>query len=190
MSDVHDIPRISLEWTDQQLSDEEKSYLGQSGVVKVMDGFSLVHSSMRCPTEWRYIFGNNDAYWNHFSRLVDIQSKLILNKIRVCFIGHTHQAQAFSMKIPSNDNHLKNINTLHPPEGIGLPTLSGYWYLFNVGSVGQPRDGNKKACYVTFDDTVKEVTYHRVDYDIQKTQAQIRKAGLPERLAERLDFGK
>ena len=60
----------------------------------------------------------------------------------------------------------------------------------NVGSVGQPRDRNPQGCFVVFDDEEKSIEFCRFDYDFKVTQEKIRKAGLPERLADRLSEGK
>lgn len=60
----------------------------------------------------------------------------------------------------------------------------------NVGSVGQPRDGNPKCAYVIYDMDEQTIELRRLDYDIATAQAKIRAAGLPERLAERLALGK
>jgi len=66
----------------------------------------------------------------------------------------------------------------------------GNRYFINVGSVGQPRDGDPRAAYCIYDSDELTVELFRLDYDIEATQAKIREAGLPERLAERLDYGK
>ena len=66
----------------------------------------------------------------------------------------------------------------------------GKKYFVNVGSVGQPRDGNPKAAYVVYNVHEGTVEIRRLDYDIPAVQAKIRAAGLPERLAERLSYGK
>jgi diadenosine tetraphosphatase ApaH/serine/threonine PP2A family protein phosphatase len=63
-------------------------------------------------------------------------------------------------------------------------------YFVNVGAVGQPRDNNPKAGYVVYDADAGTIELRRLDYDIATTQAKIRAAGLPERLAERLEFGR
>ena len=60
----------------------------------------------------------------------------------------------------------------------------------NVGAVGQPRDNNPKAAYVVYDLDAGTIELRRLDYDIPTTQQKIRDAGLPERLAERLEFGR
>ena len=66
----------------------------------------------------------------------------------------------------------------------------GRKYFVNVGSVGQPRDGNPKAAYAIYDMDEGSVELRRLDYDISAAQAKIMAAGLPPRLAERLALGK
>jgi len=71
-----------------------------------------------------------------------------------------------------------------------IKTEPGKKYFINVGAVGQPRDGNPKASYVVYDVHEGTIEIRRLDYDIPAVQAKIRAAGLPERLAERLAYGK
>ena len=67
---------------------------------------------------------------------------------------------------------------------------SGMKYFINTGSVGQPRDGDWRACYVIYDMPSSTVTFRRVEYDILATQDKIRAAGLPDVLADRLAQGR
>ena len=62
-------------------------------------------------------------------------------------------------------------------------------YLLNPGSVGQPRDRNPKASCMILDTDKLTVQFLRVEYDLATTQQRIRKAGLPEILAARLEYG-
>ena len=66
----------------------------------------------------------------------------------------------------------------------------GMKYFINTGSVGQPRDGDWRACYVIYDLSTSTVIFRRVEYDIATTQQKIRAAGLPEVLAERIAEGR
>jgi diadenosine tetraphosphatase ApaH/serine/threonine PP2A family protein phosphatase len=66
----------------------------------------------------------------------------------------------------------------------------GAKYFINVGSVGQPRDGDWRACYAIYDLDEKLLTFRRVEYDIATAQAKILAAGLPEMLAERIAEGR
>ena len=63
-------------------------------------------------------------------------------------------------------------------------------YFVNIGSVGQPRDGDPRACYVIYDTGKKLIHFRRVEYDLATTQQKILNAGLPSRLAERLPEGR
>ena len=66
----------------------------------------------------------------------------------------------------------------------------GKKYFINVGSVGQPRDGDPRAAYVLYDMVNNLVELRRIQYDIQAAQKKIIDAGLPARLAARLAVGR
>jgi diadenosine tetraphosphatase ApaH/serine/threonine PP2A family protein phosphatase len=63
-------------------------------------------------------------------------------------------------------------------------------YLVNPGSIGQPRDGDPRAAFASYDTESAVVTFHRIPYDIQRAQKKILEARLPERLAIRLEEGR
>ena len=67
--------------------------------------------------------------------------------------------------------------------------MPGRQYFINVGSVGQPRDGDPRASYAIFDTGTRIVRFRRLQYDVAAAQARDRKAGLPERCAARLELG-
>jgi diadenosine tetraphosphatase ApaH/serine/threonine PP2A family protein phosphatase len=67
---------------------------------------------------------------------------------------------------------------------------AGMKYFINTGSVGQPRDGDWRACYVIYDMPTSTVTFRRIEYDLAATQEKIRAAGLPDVLADRLAQGR
>ena len=77
-----------------------------------------------------------------------------------------------------------------PRTDVPVQLLPGRRWLAVLGSVGQPRDGNPAASYVMLDTKRREITYCRAPYDVEQAAAQIRKKGLPTRLAERLFLGK
>jgi diadenosine tetraphosphatase ApaH/serine/threonine PP2A family protein phosphatase len=66
---------------------------------------------------------------------------------------------------------------------------TGFKYLFNVGSVGQPRNRDPRASFAVYDSDDKTVTRYRIPYDIASAQKKILAVGLPERLALRLETG-
>jgi diadenosine tetraphosphatase ApaH/serine/threonine PP2A family protein phosphatase len=82
-----------------------------------------------------------------------------------------------------------NYRFLSPTKIGGAVRLGKDKTVINVGSVGQPRDGDWRACYVTVEDEV--VRWHRVEYEVDMTVAKIlRASGLPDSSAERLRNGR
>ena len=76
-----------------------------------------------------------------------------------------------------------------PVAGIPIPAAKQRQWLAIVGSVGQPRDGNNAACYALFDPDRERLTFYRVPYDHGRAAQKILAAGLPRRLALRLESG-
>ena len=104
---------------------------------------------------------------------------MVYQSASVCFFGHTHIPMAvFSDGIMCGGSYTK------------FETKPGRKYFVNVGSVGQPRDGNPKAAYVIYDMDESSIELCRLDYDITGAQKKIIDAGLPPRMAERLAMGK
>ena len=77
-----------------------------------------------------------------------------------------------------------------PTPGVPLPVPSHRHWLATIGSVGQPRDGNPLAMYAMFDTERLQLTFHRVPYDHEGAAAAIRRAGLPDFMADRLGQGR
>ena len=103
----------------------------------------------------------------------------ILSRIdRPCFVGHTHWPGI----------HRTDLRFTQAVEGSSRFDLTGEPAVVNVGSVGQPRDGDPRASFAVVDG--KQVEIHREPYDLRKTQAKILAAGLHPALAERLARGK
>jgi len=102
----------------------------------------------------------------------------------LALFGHTHYAEWFTL---TRGEHLPEE---HPhPFGGRCALEDSTQYLVNPGAVGQPRDGNEQAAYAIYDDQTGEVALHRVDYDIERTVAQMKEAGLPDSMWARLRLG-
>jgi diadenosine tetraphosphatase ApaH/serine/threonine PP2A family protein phosphatase len=86
---------------------------------------------------------------------------------KYCFQGHTHVPGLFTEQLP------EDLYQFHAPEEVDYSwQLDGRKTLCNVGSVGQPRDGDWRACYILLDgDTIR---YRRVEYDVETTIKKIR----------------
>ena len=123
--------------------------------------------------------GPDDRKWLREFKYIRLVASFTYQNTSVCFFGHTHVPLAFVRdSVVRGGTYSK------------FRVEPGKKYFVNVGAVGQPRDGNPKAGYVVYDLNEQTIELRRLDYDIPKAQAKIRAAGLPERLAERLDYGK
>ena len=128
----------------------------------------------------------------------------------LCFLGHTHFAGWFELPeevsierpVPPEAARRRPFGAITEiatggggcrwtgcPEGGLLRLEEGKRYVVNCGSVGQPRDGNPQAAFGLFDPVRGSVEFRRVEYDVEAAQESIRRAGLPEALAERLGYG-
>ena len=157
-----------VEWTRGQLSDEEVAYLHDLPFSVTKTGLTLVHSTMDRPENFGYVFDNQQA-----------ETNFIQQKTPICFHGHTHCPMIY-------EKQMAGVYRIDPQDFTLAP---GRKYFINVGSVGQPRDGDPRATYVIYDPMKRRISYRRLEYDIAAAQERIRAAGLPERLAERLRFG-
>ena len=155
-------------WTRKQTTEADKEWLASLPLVDYHDNFTVVHGTLYSPELFDYIQTTYDAY---------LSLQLLENQ--VCFLGHSH--------VPITFFQGEMISyTLHPEISIE----DGVKALINIGSIGQPRDDNPKASFAIYDTTAKKVRIMRVEYDIETAADKIRKAGLPEPLAERLKFGR
>jgi len=164
----HPMAEEVIEWTRRQLQPDQLEFLHSLPYLHKIGGFSLVHSTLDTPEMWGYVFDNLEA-----------EANFNYQTTQVCFFGHTHVPLLFEKK-----------GSVKSCVYTQLKTAFGRKYFVNVGSVGQPRDGNPKCAYVTYDVMADEIEIHRLPYDIAQTQARIREAHLPDRLAERLALGR
>jgi len=168
LDDFHPLAAEVIEWTRKQLSANHISFLQDLSLVKLVSGFTLVHSTLDMPEKWGYVFDEFEAAAN-FS----------YQSTPLCFHGHTHVPVVFERQKRVTRSRFTRLNV-----------TAGSHYFINVGSVGQPRDGDPRAAYCIYDTEARSVELRRVTYDVSKAQEKIRKADLPERLAKRLQFGK
>lgn len=160
----NDFAKISTYWTSNILTDENREFLKSLSFKEVVGDILLVHSTPSNPTMWHYILSEIDARQElgHFEQ-------------KICFIGHSH----FPIIFYADGFSRKSKMILDNSER----------YIVNVGSIGQPRDGNPKSCFCVYNDATHEIEYVRLDYEVQKTREKIISAGLPVFLADRLIKG-
>src|SRR5262245_41383506 len=164
----HEDAAAAARWTDTALTPENRSYLESLPYERVWRGTRLVHGAPSRPSEWRYVLSIRDAL-AEFDAFAE----------RVCFIGHSHFPCAFDGA--GGEVRFRRV------EEIAIEP--GHRYLVTVGSVGQPRDGDPRACYALYDERAGIIRNVRVAYDVEGAMRRIRTAGLPSFLAERLQWG-
>ncbi len=158
----------AIQWTRKQLSQQEHQWLRDLKMMRYVESFTMVHASLDVPGKWTYVLDKLAA-----------TCSLNLQKTAVCFHGHTHRPCAFIR------NHTVKGGVFEK-----LRVEPGKKYFINVGSVGQPRDGNPLAAYVIYDMLTDTIILKRLSYDIKRTQEKIYAAGLPEKCATRLAVAK
>ncbi len=158
-----------VRWTQDVLGHAARAFLQRLEPSGEAAGVGLFHGSPRDPV-WEYVLTEQAAR----AALEAAPHDLVL-------VGHSHVPLAVKL----DRGHLEGG---HAPGGTELDLRSGRW-LLNPGSVGQPRDGNAQAAYLVLDLEAKRASFRRVDYPVERTQAEIREAGLPDSLAERLASG-
>lgn len=155
-------------WTGAQLTPEHRDYLLALPYRMTEPGALLVHASPTEPDGWHYVLSESDAAEEMKSYTEPL-----------CFIGHSHVAGSFEW----SDGGVRYSRNRE------LKLRSHHRYLINVGSVGQPRDGDPRAAYVIWDQGASRLEHHRVAYDVEAAGRRIVAAGLPRFLADRLQWG-
>jgi diadenosine tetraphosphatase ApaH/serine/threonine PP2A family protein phosphatase len=155
-------------WTDARLTPEHHAYLEGLPYEAPWRDALLVHAAPGEPAGWRYVLSTQDAL-----------AELSACDTDLCFIGHSHYPGAFD-RGPAQVRYTREA---------GLAMTPGHRYLVNVGSVGQPRDGDPRAAYLIYDEGARTLRHVRVEYDVESAMRRILEAGLPPFLAERLQWG-
>ena len=166
--------RAAMEWTRRTITPATLAWLAALPERRTVEGFSLVHGSPRDPT-WEYILSETAAAAN-IELLPTTQG----------FFGHTHLPIAYVQAAGSRS--AATIETVEPAAGSSL-LLDRRRGLFNPGSVGQPRDGDRRASAIVLDLVTRRATWVRTEYDIEATQRAMQAAKLPARGIQRLSAG-
>ncbi len=158
----------AVNWTRKQLTEDDRQWLRDLKYTRMVTNFTIVHATLDGPQRWGYVFDKLAA-----------AASLTYQNTSVCFFGHTHVPVAFMKdSVVRGGTYSK------------FKTEPGKKYFVNVGAVGQPRDSNPKSAYVVYDTDDGTIEIRRLEYDIATAQKKILAAGLPERLAERLAYGR
>jgi predicted phosphodiesterase len=161
----------AVEWTQEAMEPANVTYLRGLRPSDQREGVGLYHASPRDPV-WEYV-------------LSPLLAELSLSEMRerVGLIGHSHVALAFTRPPDGPVSGERR----YPDDEADLGGDAGW--LLNPGSVGQPRDGDPRAAWLLLDLDRERATWQRTEYDIEGAAAAIRTAGLPDSLADRLQYG-
>jgi predicted phosphodiesterase len=166
--DFNEMAEAAIQWTRDNLITDDKDWLRDLKLTRQIGDFTVVHATLDMPAQWGYVFNNLDA-----------AASFAHQETSVCFFGHTHVPMAF-IRDDGVERQLIDKLRLDP----------GKKYFINVGSVGQPRDGDWRAAYCIYDVESNTVEQRRLKYDVATAQKKIIDAGLPRLLAERLAIGR
>ncbi|MFP6872778.1 MAG: metallophosphoesterase family protein [Verrucomicrobiales bacterium] len=158
----------AMRWTREQLTEEDKEYLSELKLVRQVRDFTIVHATLDTPSGWGYVTNKFDAMGSFGYQYTPL-----------CFFGHTHTPVFYSKSL-----------SVEVEDGPTIEIETGKRYFVNIGSVGQPRDGDTRASYCIYDMGGQRMVNRRVEYDLKAAQQKIRDAGLPGMLADRLELGK
>lgn len=176
LSDFNPQARRMVEWTEQHLDPASLAYLRSLPDQPLVHGdFTITHASPRQPIAEYITNGEvareNAAYFN----------------TPYCLVGHTHVPRVYRL---TQNPAGAVVAAAHAPLYDREIMLAGpHRLIINPGSVGQPRDKDPRAAYALLDVEQGRWLFRRVRYDVETTQAAMRKANLPDRLIVRLAYG-
>ena len=132
----------NIRWHREQLTEDDRRWLRTLSLVQVVDGFTIVHAVLNSPSRWQYAFDKFAAAASPAKQTTS-----------VCFFGHTHVPVAFVRDGMVCGGTYETINVKR-----------GKMYFVNPGSVGQPRDGDRRASYATYNLNQNKIELRRADY--------------------------
>jgi diadenosine tetraphosphatase ApaH/serine/threonine PP2A family protein phosphatase len=164
--------QTAITWTQGQLGDKQRTFLSGLPLVVRDNDVLFVHASAATPEQWIYVTGPTEA-----------EESIRAAGAHFVFCGHVHEQKLYFVGAGGRPMPFR------PVSGTPIPTGKHRQWLAIVGSAGQPRDRNNAACYALADLERARFTFFRVPYDYRSAAQKIRSAGLPERLALRLERG-
>jgi diadenosine tetraphosphatase ApaH/serine/threonine PP2A family protein phosphatase len=165
--------QAAIEWTRGRLSATQRRFLAELPLELWDDDRLYVHSEASNPPRWRYVQNAADA-----------ARSIIATEAHASFCGHIHRPALYSMSSTAK------MTSFIPTADVPVQLLRGRQWLAVLGSVGQPRDGDRAAAFAMYDTGTEQITYCRVPYDVETAAQRIRDNGLPHWLADRLLVGR
>lgn len=162
----------ALLWTKRKLTVESRNFLMRLSTFYEHTYFSVAHGSPR------------DSLDEYLLSPVQFMDNVDHFKTQICFIGHTHMPVCF-IKDKMARVKIRNLKDEDKTK-IGHEIKSVY----NLGSVGQPRDNDARACCAVYDTDTMGLSFHRIKYNIEKTQKKMMQAMMPLFLIDRIGVGR
>lgn len=166
----YDAARHALDWSSNVISDDNLEWLRSLPYTYRIGEVGFSHGSPIDPKAYEYIFALEQAR-ELMPHVADLPE--------VTFIGHSHLCKAFAI----GNGEVNDVVA----QKFGV--RRGYRYIISVGSVGQPRDYDNRACFVVHDTDARTVEYVRVEYDIETSAQKIFDADLALNFGKRLFLG-
>ncbi|MBI5599172.1 MAG: metallophosphoesterase family protein [Deltaproteobacteria bacterium] len=167
--DFNPMAAEALYWTRKELTANNRDFLEGLPRKSIVDNAFLAFHGWINSTDG-YIFSENDAAENF----------KLMDEATIAFFGHTHVRLAYvetGGRVTTSLDHRFKLE-------------KGLRYLVNPGGAGQPRDRDPRAPFLVYDHENGEITFYRVEYDMEKCAEKILLSGLPATLAERLKSGR
>jgi diadenosine tetraphosphatase ApaH/serine/threonine PP2A family protein phosphatase len=164
--------KAAIAWTRAQLAAKQLRFLEALPLTVRDEDMLFVHASAAAPEQWVYITGANAA-----------RDSIRAGNASYVFSGHVHEQKLYYIGADGRPMPFR------PVPGTPIPTGKHRQWLAIVGSAGQPRDHSNKACYAFADMERGRLTFYRVAYDHDRAAQKVRAAGLPARLARRIERG-
>ncbi len=164
--------QAALDWARTTLTSGQKSFLASLPLIARDRDVCFVHASAASPERWTYVDSSSAA-----KRCVEAADATYT------FCGHVHDQLVYF------EGSSGRMAEFRPSAGLPIPMRGPRRWVAIVGSVGQPRDRNPAAAYTLFDLEMARATFCRVVYDATAAADKIRKCGLPESLAFRVELG-
>jgi predicted phosphodiesterase len=177
IEDLHEDAAAAILWTRGVLSPDARGRLRKLSLDSVNEEARLVHGSPWVPGKWQYVMSVQDA-----------EKGFAACENRVILVGHTHIPAAY-VEFECRRLFTGVMRRIGQTDPTSVEIDPAHRYILNVGSVGQPRDGDPRACYALFDREAGSYAIRRIPYDVDRASEKIRKAGLPVNLAERIKSG-
>jgi predicted phosphodiesterase len=170
IADFNPEAAAAARWTQDRLDDASRAFLESLSPSAGLEQAQLFHASARDPV-WEYVLTDEAAL-----------ATLELTTASVVLVGHSHVA----LTVSRAENGL--VSGGLAPAGTEH-AIEDKRRLLNPGSVGQPRDGDRRAAWLLLDFEARFASFRRVAYPVERTQRELENAGLPQSLALRLAVG-